>query len=64
MRQKGSPIPVREGKVWDSVKEKDYQGRTCWYPLGNASAIEGFAYEYIVEHILATSYKFSHFKRY
>lgn len=62
LRQTGAPVPVKEGRVWDSVKEKDYRDQLCWYPSGEESAIQGFAYEYIVEHLLATRYKFSLFK--
>jgi len=62
LRQTGAPVPVKEGQVWDSVKEKDYRDKLCWYPSGEESAIQGFAYEYIVEHLLATKYKFSLFK--
>ena len=62
VRQEGPPVPVEEGRVWGSVKEMDYRDKTCWYPSGEESAIQGFAYEYIVEHLLATRYKFSLFK--
>lgn len=62
LRQTGAPVPVKEGQVWESVKEKDYRDKLCWYPSGEESAIQGFAYEYIVEHLLATRYKFSLFK--
>ena len=55
------PIPVLKAPVWDTVEDKEYRGRHCWYPTNGTSVLEGMSYDYIIEHILSTKFKFSEF---
>lgn len=55
-------VPVRQGTVWNDVTD-DYAGKNCWYPLEGEKIIEGEPYQYIVEHIMSTNYKYSLFTR-
>ena len=56
-------VPVQEGVVWKDVVDEGVAGRTCWYPADGESIIEGEPWEYIVEHIMSTGYKYSLFTR-
>lgn len=55
-------MPVRQGVVWKDVADS-YDGKNCWYPLEGERIIAGEPYEYIVEHIMSTKYKYSLFTR-
>ncbi len=55
-RADGEKIPVREGSLWDTVTDDLYVGRECWYPEEGYSAIQGEPWQYVVEHLLATSF--------
>ena len=57
----GRVVPVEKGVVWEGVLDEGYRGETCWYPQEGESVIEGKPWEYIVEHIMSTSYKYSLF---
>ena len=59
LRPQVPPLPVKEGAVWAGLMG-GVSDDTCWYPQGNV--LEGNAYDYIVESVLATSYKHSQFK--
>ena len=57
-------VPVEEGLVWKNVgDDRYYAGKSCWYPKAGESVIEGEPWQYIMEHIMSTSYKFSLFKK-
>ncbi len=56
------PVNLELRSVWEAVTEPDVEGKPCWYPAEGETVLEGRPYDYIVEHILATSYKFSKFK--
>lgn len=56
------PVPVQEGPVWSNAGDT-YAGKTCWYPAEGEKIIEGEPWEYIVEHIMSTNYKYSLFTR-
>lgn len=60
---RGKVVPVREDVVWDTVVDKPYGGKNCWYPNDGESPIEGQPWEYIVEDIMSVSYKYSLFKK-
>ena len=55
------PVLVQPGLVWDSVQDVTYQDRTCWYPQDMEAVLEGGAYDYVTEHILAHKYLHSLF---
>ena len=57
------PIPVSPAPVWDSVQDKGYQDKQCWYPIDqdNLNILEGHPYDYVTEHLLAHKYEFSQF---
>lgn len=59
----GRVVAVEEGLVWDSVTDGDYVGQRCWYPVAEESVIEGEPWQYVVEHIMSISYKYSQFSR-
>ena len=54
-------MPVLAGRVWDEVEVEEVRGEPCWYPEHDSVVIEGYAYDYIVEHVLSTAYKYSKF---
>lgn len=56
-------VPVEEGAVWEGVVDDGYGGERCWYPLEGKSVIEGKPWEYVVEHIMSTKYKYSLFSK-
>lgn len=56
-RADGEKIPVQEGPLWDTIKDGRYADRECWYPEEGYSAIEGEPWQYVVEHLLATTFK-------
>ena len=58
---RGAPVPVLAGRVWDEVEVEEVRGEPCWYPEHDSVVIEGYAYDYIVEHVLSTAYKYSKF---
>lgn len=58
---RGSPVPLKEGRVWDGVEVEEVKGEHCWYPAPDSTVIEGYSYDYIVEHVLSTAFKFSKF---
>ena len=60
----GRRIPIEEGPIWDTVNNGLYTGQKCWYPESGYSAIDGEPWEYVVEHLLATSFKRSLFRQY
>ena len=57
------PIPVSPAPVWDSVQDKGYQDRQCWYPdnQDKANILEGQPYDYVTEHLLSHKHQFSQF---
>lgn len=57
----GRVVPVEKRVVWDAVVDEDYKGEMCWYPQEGTSIVEGKPWEYVVEHIMSTSYKYSLF---
>lgn len=57
----GRVVPVEKSIVWEAVVDEGYQGETCWYPREGETVIEGSPWEYIVEHIMSTNYKYSLF---
>ena len=63
-RADGRSVPVEEGPLWDTVKDGVFAGQKCWYPQQGYSAIEGEPWEYVVEHLLSTSFRRTLFKKY
>ncbi len=60
----GRLVPVEERKVWDTILDEGYAGETCWFPLEGESVIEGHSWDYVVEHLMDTHYKYSLFQKY
>jgi hypothetical protein len=58
----GRVVPVQAGTVWKDVADS-YAGKTCWYPLEGEKVIEGEPYQYVIEHLMSTKYKFSFFSK-
>ena len=55
-------VPLQEGKIWKDVPD-NYSDQSCWYPVEGEKIIEGEPYQYIVEHIMSTKYKYSLFTK-
>ena len=57
------PIPMSPAPVWESVQDKGYQDKQCWYPMeqDGLNILEGQPYDYVTEHLLAHKYQFSEF---
>ena len=54
----GRVVSVEEGVVWKTVHES-FVGKMCWYPAEGESVIEGQPWDYVVDNIAATHYKYS-----
>ena len=55
-------IPVHQGPVWDTIRDKGYVNGTCWHVQDGFDVLEGKPYNYVTEYILAHKYQFSLYK--
>lgn len=57
----GSSVAVERGVVWRSLKDGVYPGHRCWYPKQGTTVLQGNSWDYIIEHIMSTQYKYTLF---
>ena len=58
----GRTVPIEEGVVFKDVVDIGHKDKTCYYPVDGQSVIEGKSWNYVVEHIMSTKFKYSLYK--